>query len=122
MNSFIDLASNIAKVFAAINILAATYYHYRYTVGPSTSKNFMNAEIHWILSGFFVIAAVATDTSLSSTATVVIAVGALIAPVVPVIYLRRIRAKRAPTFLDEIAMDDIIDRARRDRSSNRSSD
>lgn len=46
MNSFIDLASNIAKVFAAINILAATYYHYRYTVGPSTSKNFMNAEIH----------------------------------------------------------------------------
>ncbi|MGB7239825.1 MAG: hypothetical protein WBD41_28065 [Rhodococcus sp. (in: high G+C Gram-positive bacteria)] len=118
MDRFLDIASDIAKVFAAINILAATYYHYRYTVGPSSTKNFMNAEIHWILSGFFVIAAVVTDTSLSGTATLVIAVGALVAPVVPVIYLRRIRAQRAPTFLDEIAMDDIIDRAHSDRNQD----
>lgn len=118
MDRLLDIAHIFALAFAAINIVLAVHYHYRYTVGPSSSKNFLNAQIHWVLSGFFVIAAVLTDRSLSSTATLVIAIGALIAPAVLVIYLRRIRTERAPTFLDEIAMDDIIDRAHNARNQD----
>ena len=111
MDRNLDLAHIVAYAFAAGNIVAATCYQYRYTVGPSSSKNFHNAQLHWILSAIFVIAAIATDRSLSTTTTIVIAIGAILAPAVPVYFLRRIRAERAPTFLDEIAMDDIIDRA-----------
>ena len=43
MDRYLDIVSTVASLFAAVNIVAAMYFHYRYTVGPSTSKNFMNA-------------------------------------------------------------------------------
>lgn len=111
--NFIDIVAGVDKVFAAINIIAATYFHYRYVVGPSSSKNFRSAQLHWSLSGFFVILAVLADNTLSTATT------------------RRPRHRsthrsrradrlppqapakqRTPTFLDQIATDDINDRTR----------
>ncbi|OZF42093.1 hypothetical protein [Rhodococcus sp. 14-2470-1a] len=110
--NFIDIAASVAKLFAAINIIAATYFHYRYVVGPSSSKNFRSAQLHWSLSGFFVILAVLADNTLSTATTVILTIGALICPAVPIAYLRKLRRQRTPTFLDQIATDDINDRTR----------
>lgn len=113
-NSFID----IAKAFAAINIIAAMYFHYRYTVGPSSTQNFRSAQFHWVLSGLFVALAALTDNSPSTITTTVLVLVALIAPIVPIAYLRKTRTERTPTFLDEIATDDIIDRAHNTRDQD----
>ncbi|MDV7991609.1 hypothetical protein [Rhodococcus sp. IEGM 1374] len=110
--NFIDIVAGVAKVFAAINIIAATYFHYRYTVGPSSSKNYHSAQLHWFLSGLFVIIAVLADNTLSTATTVILTIAALIGPVVPITYLRKTRTQRTPTFLDQIATDDIINRTR----------
>ncbi|OZC47594.1 hypothetical protein CH267_26605 [Rhodococcus sp. 06-621-2] len=110
--NFIDIVAGVDKVFAAINIIAATYFHYRYVVGPSSSKNLHYAQIHWFLSGFFVILAVLADNTLSTATTVILVIGALIGPALPIAYLRKLRRQRTPTFLDQIAADDINDRTR----------
>ena len=116
--NFIDIVAGVDKVFAAINIIAATYFHYRYVVGPSSSKNYRSAQLHWFLSGLFVIIAVLADNTLSTATTVVLTIGALIGPIVPIAYLRKLRQERTPTFLDQIATDDIIDRARTTRNQD----
>lgn len=112
MTSFLDIFSVVATLVAAINIVAAMYFHYRYTVGPSSTRNYRNAVFHWAASGIAVAAAATTDGNLSGSVTFVIVVGALIAPAVPILFLRRIRSERTPTMFDKIDMDDIIDRAR----------
>ena len=124
MSSFIELLNSVLTPFAALNILAAMYFHYRYIVGPSSTRNYQNAVFHWAFSGFVVALAVAVpyvaalDNALSGPATFVIMVGALTAPVVPILFLRKVRSERTPTIFDEIAMDDIIDRARNTREKN----
>ncbi|OZC83446.1 hypothetical protein CH282_15970 [Rhodococcus sp. 06-418-1B] len=112
MTSFLDIFSDVAKLVAAINIIAAMYFHYRYTVGPSSTRNYRNAVFHWGASGVAVAAAAGTDNALSGAVTFVIVLGALIAPAVPILFLRKIRTERTPTMFDKIDMDDIIDRAR----------
>lgn len=112
MDRLLDIASHVFYLFAAINIIAATHFHYRYTVGPSSTKNYHDALFYWALSVGFAIAAVATDNTLSGTTTVGIPIAMMLALAVPVTLLRRMRRKRTPTFLDQIATDDIIDRAR----------
>lgn len=110
--NFIDCVSIAARIFAAINIIAAMYYQfYRYALEPSP-KNFHNAQFHWVISGISVAVAALTDNTLSTPATVIITIGALTAPIVPIAHLRRIRAQRHSTFLDQIATDDYNDRAR----------
>jgi hypothetical protein len=112
MTSFLDIFSDVAALGAAINIVAAMYFHYRYTVGPSSTRNYRNAVFHWAASGVAVAAAATTDGNLSGAVTLVIVVGALIAPAVPILFLRKVRSERTPTMFDKIDMDDIIDRAR----------
>ncbi|WP_037140574.1 hypothetical protein [Rhodococcoides fascians] len=109
--TFIDYVSIAAQIFSAINIIAAMYYMYRHALEPSP-KNLHNAQFHWAISGIFVAVAALTDNTLSTPATVIITIGALIAPIAPIAYLRRIHAQRYSTFLDRIAADDIIDRTR----------
>lgn len=118
MTSFLDIFSDVAKLVAAINIVTAMYFHYRYTVGPSSTRNYRNAVFHWGASGVAVAAAAATDDALSGAVTFVIVLGALVAPAVPILFLRKIRTERTPTMFDEIAMDDIIDRARTTREKD----
>ncbi|MBY6414815.1 hypothetical protein HQ346_24850 [Rhodococcus sp. BP-252] len=114
MDRFIDILSALAFVVAAINLVLAMFYHRRYTLGPSSTKNFGRAQFHWIASAFYVIVAALADRSLPLIAAVVIVVAAPTACAVPIAYLRRIRRERIPTFLDQIWTDDIIARADND--------
>ncbi|OZC62792.1 hypothetical protein CH267_00065 [Rhodococcus sp. 06-621-2] len=118
MNSIMDTCSIIARIFAAINIIAATYFHYRYTVRPSSTKNFRSAQLHWTLSGVFVAIAALTDNTLSTITTIVIVLGALIAPTFAITYLRKTRTRSNTTFLDRIAADDTTDHDRDARTHN----
>lgn len=118
MNSFFDTFSDIAKIAAAITIGLAMYYHRRYIVGPSTTRNCNEAVFYWSMSGIFVAVAALSDAALSTTATAVIVALAVVCPVVPVVHLRRTRRRRTPTFLDHIATDDIIDRAHTARNQD----
>jgi hypothetical protein len=115
MDRFIDILSPLALVFAAINLALAMFYHRRYTLGPSSTKNYHNAHFHWVASAFFVIVAALTDRSLPVAAAVVIVVAAPTACAVPIAYLRRSRRERTPTIYDQIWTDDIIARAANDR-------
>jgi Flp pilus assembly protein TadB len=112
MDRFLDLTHIAAYAFAAINILLAMYFHYRYTVGPSSTKNFRNAQFHWVASTAFAILAVNTDRSMSIPVALALTIAIALALTVPLIYLRKIRATRYPTFFEQINADDIIDRAR----------
>lgn len=115
MSGLIDTYSVIARIFAAVAIGLAMYYHRRYIVGPSTTRNCNEAVFYWCMSGFFVAVSALCDAALSTPATVVIVALAVVCPVVPIVHLRRTRKQRTPTFLDEIMMDDIIDRAHNTR-------
>lgn len=111
MDHFLDIASSVAYWFAAFNVLAAIYFHYRYTVGPSSSKNFSNTQFHWVIGATFLLVAIITDQSLSNPAAAVIAFVVGLVGLIAMIHIRRIRTTRYPSFLDQIATDDIIDRA-----------
>ena len=116
MDRYLDIVSTVASLFAAVNIVAAMYFHYRYTVGPSSTKNFRNAQFHWVASTAFAILAVNTDWSISTPVALVLTIALALALTVPLSYLRRIRATRYPTFLEQIDADAIIDRARDGRT------
>ncbi|MCZ4277440.1 hypothetical protein [Rhodococcoides yunnanense] len=118
MDRFLEVYSTVAYLFAAATIVAAMYFHYRYTVGPSSTKNYHDALFYWFMSVIFAITAAVTDNTLSGTTTVVLTIAMMLALAVPVTFLRRMRRKRTPTFLDQIATDDIIDRAHTTRNQD----
>jgi hypothetical protein len=107
--SFTDILSDLAYAFAAFNIAAALYYHYRYAIRPAATASLRNAQCHWVISAIFLAVYALTDRTLSTVSTIIVVAGSLAAPAIPLHYLRTIGNRHAATVLDHTPAADNTD-------------
>ncbi|MFC8181606.1 hypothetical protein ACFULT_22235 [Rhodococcus sp. NPDC057297] len=117
MDTSVTLAK-IALMLAALTLGLALYYTRHYIVGPSITRNYNQAVVYWSLTGLFFTVSALSRPAFSTTDTAVAVALIVVCTALPIVYLRKTRRAHRPTFLEGIATDDIIDRARNTRESD----